>query len=174
MKKFWKILGLSALAVGLTPYKVEKNEETGENSYQALLWRITSTPGDEETKREIGINLGEGTLTSKLMNAAGKTEEPHLFSDELCVEYTGGEAGVSEAAEEAAEAAAEAAEEAVEAAAEAAEEAVEAAAEAAEEAAEAAVEATEEAAEAAAEAAEEAAEAAAEAAEEAAEEPKAE
>ena len=124
MKKFWKILGLGALAVGLTPYKVEKNEETGENSYQALLWRITSTPGNEETKREIGINLGEGTLTSKLMNAAGKTEEPHLFSDELCVEYTGGEAGASEAAE----AAVEAAEEAAEAAAEAAE-AVEEAAE---------------------------------------------
>ena len=98
MKKFWKILGLGALAVGLTPYKVEKNEETGESSYQALLWRITSTPGDGETKREIGINLGEGTLTSKLMNAAGKTEEPHLFSDELCVEYTGGANVVEETA----------------------------------------------------------------------------
>ena len=155
MKKFWKILGLGALVVGLTPYKVEKNEETGENSYQALLWRITSTPGDEETKREIGVNLGEGTLTAKLMNAAGKTEEPHLFSDELCVEYTGGEVGAPEAVEEAAEAAAEAAEEIAEAAAEAAEEVAEAAAEATEEAAEAAAEAAEEVAEAAEETAEE-------------------
>ena len=154
MKKFWKILGLGALAVGLTPYKVEKNEETGENSYQALLWRITSTPGDEETKREININLGEGTLTSKLMSAAGKTEEPHLFSDELCVEYTGGKVSVSEAVEDAAEAAAEAVEETVKAAEEA-EEAVE-------EAAEAAVETVKETV------------AAVEAAEETAEEPKAE
>ncbi|MDE7262656.1 MAG: hypothetical protein K2N78_11460 [Oscillospiraceae bacterium] len=88
MKMFWKVLG-AALVAGLTPYKVEKNEETGEKSYQALLWRITSAPGDGESQREIGVNLGEGTLTSMLLNAAGAVEETHLFSDELCVEYTG-------------------------------------------------------------------------------------
>lgn len=88
MKKFWKLLGVTALAVGLTPYKVEKDPETGENSYQALLYRLTSAPGQGEDKWDIGINLGEGTLTSKLMSAVEK-EEPHLFSDELCVEYTG-------------------------------------------------------------------------------------
>ena len=37
MKNFWKVLGIAALAVGLTPYKVEKDEETGDNRYQALL-----------------------------------------------------------------------------------------------------------------------------------------
>ena len=137
MKKFWKILGLGALAVGLTPFKVEKNEETGGNSYQALLWRITSTPGDGETKREIGINLGEGTLTSKLMTAAGKTEEPHLFSDELCVEYTRGINTVEETAEKVVETVEKAVEETVEAAEETAEEAAEAVEEAAKEAVEA-------------------------------------
>ena len=100
MKKFWKILGLGALAVGLTPYKVEKNEETGEKSYQALLWRITSAPAGEDKKIDIGINLGEGTLTSKLMNAAERKDEPHLFSDELGVEYAGGEAVEAAEAEE--------------------------------------------------------------------------
>ena len=100
MKKFWKILGLGALAVGLTPYKVEKNEETGEKSYQALLWRITSAPAGEDKKIDIGINLGEGTLTSKLMNAAERKDETHLFSDELCVEYAGGEAVEAAEAEE--------------------------------------------------------------------------
>ena len=100
MKKFWKILGLGALAVGLTPYKVEKNEETGEKSYQALLWRITSAPAGEDKKIDIGINLGEGTLTSKLMNAAERKDEPHLFSDELCAEYAGGEAVEAAEAEE--------------------------------------------------------------------------
>ena len=90
MKTFWKLLGVAALAAGLTPYKIEKNEETGENSYQALLWRITSEPSQiEGEKRQIGINLGEGTLTSKLWELAEKKDEPHLFSDELCVEYTG-------------------------------------------------------------------------------------
>ena len=91
---------MGALAVGLTPYKVEKNEETGEKSYQALLWRITSAPAGEDKKIDIGINLGEGTLTSKLMNAAERKDEPHLFSDELCVEYAGGEAVEAAEAEE--------------------------------------------------------------------------
>ena len=124
MKAFWKILGLGALAVGLTPYKVDKNEETGEKSYQALLWKGTVGPGSGNDKTNIdidlGINLGEGTLTSKLMGGAKKAEEPHLFSDELCVEYTGGESEAVEAAEE------EAAEEEVAAVTEEAAEAVEA------------------------------------------------
>lgn len=100
MKAFWKVLGFAALAAGLTPYKVEKNEETGEKSYQALLWRITSTPDDEKKKIDIGINLGEGTLTSKLMAAKEKKEEPHLFSDELCVEYAGSDEETAGEAEE--------------------------------------------------------------------------
>lgn len=88
MKKFWKVLGLTALAAGLTPYKVEKDPETGERSYQSLLVRVTSAPGQEEgEKRRIGINLGEGTLTSKLLDMTEKKEEPHLFSDEISVEY---------------------------------------------------------------------------------------
>ena len=134
MKKFWKILGLGALAAGLTPYKVEKDEETGENSYQALLWRITSAPGQEEgEKRRIDINLGEGTLTSKLLDAMEKKDEPHLFSDELSVEYHAGD--VKEAVEDLAEKAADAAEDAVDAAKDVAEKVADAAEEAAEKAA---------------------------------------
>ena len=127
MKNFWKILGLGALAAGLTPYKVEKNGETGENSYQALLWRITSAPSQEEgEKRRIDINLGEGTLTSKLMEAMEKKDEPHLFSDELSVEYHAGD--TADAIKDMAEKAADAAEDVAEKVAGAAEEAAEKAA----------------------------------------------
>lgn len=88
MKKFWKMLGITALAAGLTPYKVEKNEETGVRTYQSLLMRITTSPGEEEgEKRRFDINLGEGGLTSKLLDMTEKKEEPHLFSDEISVEY---------------------------------------------------------------------------------------
>lgn len=140
MKNFWKILGLGALVAGLTPYKVEKNEETGESSYQALLWRGTSRV-DEAGEKQIGINLGEGTLTSKIMEAVGKKDEAHLFSDELSVEYTAPAAAeIREKAAGVVEEAVEAAEETVatvkEAAGEAVEEAVEAVKEAAEEIAE--------------------------------------
>lgn len=135
MKKFWKVLGLGALAAGLTPYKVEKNEETGEKSYQALLWRITSSPAGDDKKIDIGINLGEGTLTSKLMDIVEKKEEPHLFSDELSVEYHAGSA--VEAAEDLAEKAADVAEDVADAVEDAAEKVADAAEEAAEKAADA-------------------------------------
>ena len=135
MKKFWKVLGLGALAAGLTPYKVEKNAETGENSYQALLWRITSAPVGEDKKIDIGINLGEGTLTSKLMDIVEKKEEPHLFSDELSVEYHAGDA--KDAVEDLAEKAADAAEDVADAVEDVAEKVADAAEEAAEKAADA-------------------------------------
>ena len=135
MKKFWKVLGLGALAAGLTPYKVEKNEETGEKSYQALLWRITSAPVGEDKKIDIGINLGEGTLTSELMDIVEKKEEPHLFSDELSVEYHAGDA--KDAVEDLAEKAADAAEDVADAVEDVAEKVTDAVEEAAEKAADA-------------------------------------
>ncbi len=135
MKKFWKVLGLGALAAGLTPYKVEKNEETGEKSYQALLWRITSSPAGEDKKIDIGINLGEGTLTSKLMDIVEKKEEPHLFSDELSVEYHAGDA--KDAVEDLAEKAADVAEDVADAVEDVAEKVADAVEEAAEKAADA-------------------------------------
>lgn len=103
MKGFWKVLGFAALAAGLTPYKVEKDEETGESNYQALLWRGSSKPGEGGNKRDILINLGEGTLTSKVLDAVEKKKEAHLFSDEISVEYSVGDIDTAEdAAEEAA------------------------------------------------------------------------
>lgn len=142
MKTFWKLLGAAALVSGLTPYKVEKDEETGEKSYQALLWRITSKRTEDEDKREIGINLGEGTLTEKLWDMVDKTEEPHLFSDELCVEYTGVPV-TAEDADKAVEDVAKDVEEAVDAVAEDVDKAVEEVAEEVEKAVEEAAEAAE-------------------------------
>ncbi len=95
MKNFWKVLGIAALAVGLTPYKVEKDEETGENRYQALLWQAT------RVKKEIGEDKGEINITLGFNSPFQQEEEAHLFSDELSVEYTvlNTEAAGSEAAE---------------------------------------------------------------------------
>lgn len=102
MKKFWKFLGFAALAAGLAPYKIEKNEETGENTYQSLLMRITTSPGETEgEKRRIDVNLGEGALTGKLLEKMENNgEEPHLFSDEISIDYTAAE-NAGDASEEA-------------------------------------------------------------------------
>lgn len=118
MKNFWKVLGIAALAVGLTPYKVEKDEETGENRYQALLWQAT------RVKKEMGEDKGEINITLGFNSPFQQEEEAHLFSDELSVAY-----GVcAEGAEKAAETVQEAKEavcDAVETACEAVEDAAE-------------------------------------------------
>lgn len=124
MKTFWKVLGFAALVAGLTPYKVNKDEETGENSYQALLWRGSTKPGEGEGKREVLINFGEGTLTGKVLDAIEKKEEAHLFSDELSVDYHSADEEDSVDAEDAAAVVEEAAD-AVEDAADAIEDVVE-------------------------------------------------
>ena len=136
MKNFWKVLGVAALAVGLTPYKVEKDEERGEKRYQALLWQATVSPGEGEEKK-VDVNLGFKSPADK---------EAHLFSDELSVEYSSGD--LLDAVEDAAEKAADAAEDVADAAGDVAEKAadgLEDAAEKAGELAEKAAEAVEEA-----------------------------
>ena len=140
MKNFWKVLGIAALAVGLTPYKVEKDEETGENRYQALLWQAT------RVKKEMGEDKGEINITLGFNSPFQQEEEAHLFSDELSVEYSSGD--LLDAVEDAAEKAADVAEDVADAAGDVAEKAadgLEDAAEKAGELAEKAAEAVEEA-----------------------------
>lgn len=60
MKKFLKFLGLTALAAALIPYRVEKDEETGEKSYDALLWhaRARGNLSDEPDGRKVDVTFG--------------------------------------------------------------------------------------------------------------------
>lgn len=82
MKAFWKILGAAALVGTLTPYKVEKHPETGEQTYQAVLWKAVSRPDPENgAKRQLSIDLG---FTNPFHPAS---QEAHLFADELTVTY---------------------------------------------------------------------------------------
>lgn len=88
--KLWKVLSAAALVAGLAPYKVEKDEATGKTTYQALLWRGSTSEKDGE--KHFGIDLGEGTLTQALREKAAAKEEAHLFTDELTVDFSRSEA----------------------------------------------------------------------------------
>ena len=88
--KFWKVLSTAALVAGLAPYKVKKDEATGKTTYQALLWRGSTSEKDGE--KHFGIDLGEGTLTQALREKAAAKEEAHLFTDELTVDFSRSEA----------------------------------------------------------------------------------
>ena len=60
MKAIWKVLGITSLAAAaaaLVPYKVKKDEETGETKAKALLWEGSHTPGTEDHEREIVVNV---------------------------------------------------------------------------------------------------------------------
>ena len=56
MKKIWKVLAIAAAAAAVIPYKVEENIETGERTWDALLWQFRSRPeGDGEARKELTI-----------------------------------------------------------------------------------------------------------------------
>ena len=60
MKKGFKVLGITALigaVAALIPYKVKKDEETGETKAKALLWEGSHTPATELHEREITVNV---------------------------------------------------------------------------------------------------------------------
>lgn len=139
MKKFWKALGIAALAA-VVPVRYKKDEETGKKTFQSLLWKMDVGPTGDGDTTEIGLDLMEGLLTAPLMDLIDAKKESALFTDDpeeavlfadnepeaAVVDIPPVEAAV-EAAKEAAGAVMDAAEEAADAVAEAVkEEAVEA------------------------------------------------
>ena len=71
MKKFWKTLGLTALAAALVPYRIEGDKETGALTVQALLWKLT-----EKTDAN-----GAKNVSIKFLSF-GADEEDGLFTDD--------------------------------------------------------------------------------------------
>lgn len=80
MKKFWKALGIAALAAAV-PVRFKRDEETGKKTYQTLLLSVDVGPGQEEGT-EIGINVGEGVLTQAIGGLVNAKKESRLFTDD--------------------------------------------------------------------------------------------
>ena len=80
MKKFWKALGIAALAAAV-PVRFKKDEETGKKTYQSLLLSVDVGPGEEEGT-EIGVNVGEGVHTQAIGNLVNAKKESQLFTDD--------------------------------------------------------------------------------------------
>ena len=76
MNNVWKVLGITALAASLLPYRVHKDEETGEKTVEALLWQAKRGPGQDGDKDQIDIDLG---FKSPLRV---RREEKALFADD--------------------------------------------------------------------------------------------
>ncbi len=70
MKKFWKALGLTALAATLIPYYVDEDKETGSVTVKALFWKFTKKTDAD----------GQKDITLKFLSF-GPDEEDSLFTD---------------------------------------------------------------------------------------------
>ena len=84
MKKFWKVLGITAAVAALTPYRMGKDEETGEKKVEALLWRATAGPKDGE-EMAVDIKFGFNSPFAP-KNEVPLFEEP-LFDEEPVAEF---------------------------------------------------------------------------------------
>ena len=122
MKKFWKALGIAALAAAVIPYRVHKDDETGEKTVEALLWQATRGPGGDKNHDQVDISLGfKSPFQAVREEKALFTDDPEeavLFADdepEAAVVAAGLAEEQTEAAAEEAAAAAEEAEAAEEA-----------------------------------------------------------
>ena len=69
-----KVLGAAAAVAALTPYKVERDEETGVTTMQALLWGAKYTPATEESGRGVDVTFG--------LNIPGGKDEAELYADD--------------------------------------------------------------------------------------------
>ena len=81
MKKFWKALGIAALAA-VVPVRVKTDEESGKKTFQSLLWKLDVGPAADDETTEIGLDLMEGVLTAPLMKAVTRKKEAELFTDD--------------------------------------------------------------------------------------------
>ena len=112
-----KVLGAAAAVAALTPYEVEKNEETGVTTMKALLWGAKYTPATGETGRDVDVTLGLNVpkLAAKKESELFADDDPDAAVPDLGdLQVTAGldelQVTVDEAADEAQEAACEAAE----------------------------------------------------------------
>lgn len=80
MNKFWKALGIAALAAAV-PVRFKKDEATGKKTYQSLLISVDVGPGEDGGKA-IGINIGEGVFTNAIASLMSAKKETHLFADD--------------------------------------------------------------------------------------------
>lgn len=81
MKKFWKALGLAAIAAAV-PVRFKKDEETGRKTYQSLLISVDVDTDEEGKTADIGINLGDGLIPNAISGLVGKKRETVHFADD--------------------------------------------------------------------------------------------
>ena len=89
MKKFLQFLGGAVLAAGVIPYAWSKDEESGEQNFQALLWKASIRSQAEEGEKKLNVELGFNNPFRTAAEDLPAEDESDLFADEeVIVDYT--------------------------------------------------------------------------------------
>ena len=79
MKKYWKYLGIAALA-SVIPVRVKRDEETGKRTYQSLVFSVDVGHSPDGRSTDISFNL-EGVIGSAISGLKTAKYEAELFAD---------------------------------------------------------------------------------------------
>ena len=82
MKKFWKAFGFTAALAALVPVSIMEDKETGKKTYQSLLMSLDIKTDEDTSEKQIGLNIGDGLISSAIVNAVTARREAELFTDD--------------------------------------------------------------------------------------------
>ena len=83
MKKFLKFLGGVAVAATVIPFSYKKDEESGEKTIQALLWKASIPQKEEDGSGKVKVSFG---LNNPFQSESSLAEED-LFVHDVTIEY---------------------------------------------------------------------------------------
>lgn len=77
--KAWKAIGLAALAIGLTPYRIERNEADRTSEYESLLYRMKI----KRRSHDEAANTGEAATEIEMVLVPRLTHPDDYEDDRL-------------------------------------------------------------------------------------------
>ena len=82
MRKLWKAFGITATLAALVPVSIKEDKETGKKTYRSLLMSLDVKTDEEAQEKQIGLNIGDGLISSAILNAVTARREAELFTDD--------------------------------------------------------------------------------------------
>ena len=83
MKKFLKFLGGVAVAATVIPYNYKKDEESGEKTIQALLWKASLPEKAEDGTSKLKVSFG----FNNPFQSEDAVDESDLFVHDVHIDY---------------------------------------------------------------------------------------
>ena len=83
MKKFLQFLGGAVVAASVIPYAWSKDEESGQQNFQALLWKASVRSQVEEGEKKLSVTFG----FNNPFQSEDAVDESDLFVHDVHIDY---------------------------------------------------------------------------------------